>query len=126
MEPTPQHNKYIGKIYWITPPIQSKFAEMDCSMQCADVPRAIMIGNEFHLGWKRSSEGGIKLNTTDRLTYEGQFNYESEGRVTGIATAQIYFNNSGCILMGIWKEEGVNYSWIAELKTIDKFDDEKI
>jgi len=115
--------KFIGKIYWITPSIYSIPEEAKTDTNVCEIIRAIFIDNKLKLDW---INGGIKLETVDNINFQGVFNCEYDGStITGGASGQLYNNKNGCLLIGKWVEEGIHFTWIAELKKVDKFLDEK-
>ena len=118
------HKKFIGTIHWITPPIHS--ALTNAETQTGEIPRAIMIRNNLNLEWSKNAEGGIKLQTKDNINYSGQFSYEEDNyTITGKVIARLYNNEKGCLLIGQWFEEGYEFTWVVELKKVNKFADEK-
>ena len=113
---------FTGKIYWILPNFNSVKIETNCEGSIAEIPRAIKFENNFNMDWKSvEDEGGIKLKTKDNINFQGEFNYEDEGRsVTGKVQGRLYNNDGGCLFIGQWVENPYDFTWIAELKKISK------
>jgi hypothetical protein len=122
------NEKFIGKIFWISPNIFSIASENKTTTQAATITRAIKIGDKFTLEWssKEFGNGGIKLFSSDNFIFSGQFNYEDmDYSVTGLVSGKLYMNNGSCLLIGKWIEEGDEFTFIIELNRIDKFHDQK-
>lgn len=121
--------KFIGKIYWISPCIYSSPNEIDSITYVADIIRAIKIDDKFNMEWssRELDTGGIKLTSSDNINYSGILNYEENQKnyLGKIPSACFYENKAGCLLIGKWLSEGELFTFIVELKKVDKFPDEK-
>lgn len=115
--------KFAGKVIWCLPNIFVIPEVSKSEIQTAVIKRAILFQDKFNLEWEL---GGFKLTTKDDFHYSGVFNYEDDGTITtGKISSKLFKGRDELFLIGTWTEEGYVYSFIVELKEVQKFPDEK-
>jgi hypothetical protein len=108
--------KLVGDVNWVGAP---------AGQIGGQVKRAIWrSANNIVLHCKSSGyEYNADLNSTDSVNFEGHFQ-DMTRTYTVRATAKLYTNDYGIVLVGDWTEDNLQYKWWAELSFDQQFADE--
>ncbi len=64
----------------------------------------------------------VELERRHGSAFEGEWLWlELGNRETGKVSAQLYHSESGCLLFGLWYEDGNEYHWWAKLSEVEHF-----
>lgn len=109
--------KFIGEVSWVGAPDGEIGGEVKQALLRSE--------RDLVLQCKSSSyEYDVRLSSGDGLHFEGTFQ-DTSRTYTVVASATLYTNQVGAVLVGRWREDGWEYRWWAELRRVKRFDHEQ-
>jgi len=127
-----QIKKLTGKVYWIYGNLHllnEATAQTLAEIGVSNVSRAIIYDNKLNFDFEANGDfhGGVAkcfIYSDDKVLGKSHYSDDSEIPDESI-DGSIFYNQHGCVVFGKWWEQNHSVSFIAELKYVEEFLDEK-